>query len=206
MEGQECERISEGTSLQVHTEVSGGVNNGTDDSLKGLRKPDSGRQALGGSRRLDKLLILVVPTAFFLYLSSRPVFRLRVEMPSRFVDLAPSSASPRQREEERQVALDYWNCAVTMIQWKYAYGSPLPLDPPDEFRVYARLGDTARPARGKDQALDARVRYWKRLRQLWVSPDTWKTSREWSMAWLTDPIYRLIDGFDTYFKDWWRAS
>lgn len=176
-----------------------------DEGLRGLGNPSSDRRRLAGRRGADKLLILLLPTAFFFYESSRPIMRLKLDMPSRFIDFR-NSAGVRQQAEEREVALEYWNCGVAIIQWKYPYGTPLPLDPPPELKAYGKSGEVLRPLRANDQGSDARVRYWKRFRQMWVSPDAWKTSREWSTSWLTDPLLRLIDRFDDYFRDVWRVS
>jgi hypothetical protein len=173
--------------------------------LAGISKPKSGRRPIGSSLFPDKLLILLIPTAFFFYRSSRPVVRLRVDMPARFVDPS-ASADSRQQTEERRLALAYWNCGVTIIQWEYAYGSPLPSKPPLEFRIGGSTSATPGTARGKVNTPDGRTRYWNRFRELWVSPEAWKSSREWSTAWLTDPVYKFADRSETYFKNLWKVE
>src|SRR5579863_4595641 len=132
-------------------------------SLAGGWKPKSSEpRSLLYNRAIDKILILLIPTALFLYASNRNVLRLRAVMPLQFVD---TSVSPRQRASEEQIAREYWNCALTFVQWKYTYGSPLPAEPPEDFRIDDRLigGAGAGPS--------SRLRYWHRLQQLWLSPD-----------------------------------
>jgi hypothetical protein len=60
------------------------------------------------NRKLDRLLILIVPAALFVYLSTRPHVRLRADMPRQFVDI-PASAGPKQREAEERLAREYWS-------------------------------------------------------------------------------------------------
>ena len=163
-------------------------------------------------RTLDRFLILVAPIALFVYASTRPIARLRADMPSQFPDV-PASATRKERAEEERRAQAYWNCALTFIQWRYTYGSPLPDDPPEEFRVGAQAAtptegpigaDTAanhHKERSQDQLGAARIRYWRRLRQVWLTPDGWKTSREWSTQWLTGPVAEGVKWIENYFSD-----
>jgi hypothetical protein len=114
-----------------------------------------------------------------LYVSIRPVMRLQAEMPSEFVDSRPDWNSQRLLAEER-LARAYWECAVKAIQWKYAYGTNLPDRPPAEFQV-AMQGT-------RGATMDARERYWRRLRKLWSSSVPWRGSYELH----TDYIARAV--------------
>lgn len=146
------------------------------------------------NRKIDRLLILIVPAALFVYASSRPQVRLRAEMPPDFVDVQ-ATADPARRATEEPLAQQYWDCALTSIQWKYTYGSPLPDTPPEEFRV------NTTPTPGSEPASSSRLRYWHRLQQVWLLPSAWKTTREWSTDWLTEPIKKGFAWMGDYFKD-----
>jgi hypothetical protein len=146
------------------------------------------------NRKLDRLLILIVPAALIIYASTRPHFRLRANMPPQFVDI-PASAGPKQREAEERLAREYWSCVLTVIQWKYTYGAPLPDSPPEQFRVNTQL------APGPEPVSSSRVRYWHRLQHIWLLPSSWVTSREWSADWLTGPIKQGGAWIGNYFKN-----
>jgi hypothetical protein len=146
-------------------------------------------------RRIDRFLIVAVPVVIFVYASTRPIKRLGADMPPQFID-TPPSARGKQRAADVELAHKYWELAISAMQWRYTYGSPLPDTPPDDFRLY---GDT--PSASEPLSL-SRFRYWHRFQQVWLLPETWKTSREWSTLWLTDPIMRAGDWFDRTLKDW----
>jgi hypothetical protein len=146
-------------------------------------------------RMLDRLLILIVPAALFVYLSTRPHVRLRADMPPQFVDI-PASAGPKQREAEERLAREYWSCALTVIQWKYTYGVRLPDSPPEQFQPNTQLAPCSEPISS------SRVRYWHRLQRVWLQPSSWVTSQTWSTDWLTTSIAKTLNWFDNYFKGW----
>jgi hypothetical protein len=114
-------------------------------------------------------------------------------MPAKFVD-SPRHANAHQRTREERMAHAYWDCAVTLMQWQYTYGSPLPNKPPDDFRV-----DTTDVIPWKADPA-SRLRYWHRLQKLWNSPDSWTTWHEWSMRWLTDPVSHATEDIREYFQ------
>ena len=151
------------------------------------------------NRKLDRLLILIVPAALFVYLSTRPHVRLRADMPPQFVDI-PASAGPKQREAEERLAREYWSCALTVIQWKYTYGLRLPDSPPEQFQPSTQL------AHGSEPISSSRVRYWHRLQGVWLQPSSWVTSQTWSTDWLTTSIAKTLNWFDSYFRDWIRRG
>jgi len=151
------------------------------------------------NRKLDRLLILIVPAALFVYLSTRPHVRLRADMPPQFVDI-PASAGAKQREAEERLAREYWSCALTVIQWKYTYGLRLPDSPPEQFQPSTQL------AHGSEPISSSRVRYWHRLQGVWLQPSSWVTSQTWSTDWLTTSIAKTLNWFDSYFRDWIRRG
>jgi hypothetical protein len=146
------------------------------------------------NRKLDRLLLLIVPAALIVYASTRPQLSLRVNMPPEFIDIS-QSASRSRREAENQLAQQYWDCVLTTIQWKYTYGSLLPDAPPEGFRVEK----SAVP--GSESVASSRVRYWRQLRKVWVMPSSWTTSRNWSFNWLIDPLKRAADWVNNYFSN-----
>jgi hypothetical protein len=145
-------------------------------------------------RKLDRLLLIIVPAAVIVYASTRPQVRLRVEMPPEFVDLSPSMSSKKETAE-RKLAEQYWTCVLTNIQWKYTYGSPLPDVPPEDFR----LGESANGHSAS--AASSRLRYWHKLRQVWLMPSAWTKSRNWSLRWLITPLQEGADWLNKYFAN-----
>lgn len=146
------------------------------------------------NRAIDKLLVIAVPVALFVYASTRPVTQLRPDMPPIFL-ATPRQASAQQRAAEKRIAQAYWDCTVALIQWRYTYGSPLPDGPPDDFQIGGQTAAALKLAQA------SRLRYWRQLQKLWNSPDVWITSREWSTRWLTDPLNHGVEGIREYFRD-----
>src|SRR5487761_503588 len=124
----------------------------------------------------DRILIVLIPAVWFVYESTRPLLRLRARAPAQFMGATASSGAGGSTGEEA-IAKAYWDCAVTLIQWQYTYGSALPELPPDDFRIYGK------GAGGGQADATSRLRYWRGLRRLWMSPETWDSSREWSTQW-----------------------
>lgn len=118
-----------------------------------------------GSRKLDVTAIALLALGIAAYAAFQPRLRLRADMPAEFFARADS---PPKRATEQKLAAAYWKCAVAEIQWKYGYAHRLPDDPPAEFVVTAA---EAGPA-ANDQT--ERIRYWQKLRQVWVLPSAWK--------------------------------
>ena len=147
------------------------------------------------NRKIDRLLLLVVPIALFIYASTRPQMRLRADMPPQFAETAPSMSSKRRAEEEK-LAREDWECALTSIHWKYTYGSPLPHLPPAEFRV-AKSTIPGTETGGSS----SRLRYWRRFQKAWLLPSSWVSSHEWSTSWLTDAIKNGFSWVSNYFSN-----
>jgi hypothetical protein len=146
------------------------------------------------NRKVDRVLILVVPAALFVYASALPQVRLRSEMPPGFVD-PKASADPAQQAKEERLAHEYWNCALNIIHWRYIYGSPLPNTPPEEFHV------SARQTSGEETESSTNLRYWHRLQRIWLLPSAWTTTHEWSIHWLTDPVNKGVLWIANSFSD-----
>jgi hypothetical protein len=130
---------------------------------------------------LDKLIYPLIGLGILTYTSYRPKYHLRTQMPAAFFPAATSSGSGRQGPE-RRIAEAYWKSACSNIQWKFPYGSPLPLDAPSEFQVDARLT----PAAQSDPA--TRLLYWHRLHQVWPLKESWEPQYEWDFSWAHDPL------------------
>jgi len=130
-------------------------------------------------RHFDKIFILLLAAGLFFYASIKATFRLRGEIPPRFIETTSSSAD--QQSVER-TARAYWDCAVIQIQWKYGHGYPLPQEPPPEFT----LAKEDYNAVATDPA--TRAHYWRRLQAVWSVPSTWRKSYEWDFTWMIDWI------------------
>ena len=146
------------------------------------------------NRKFDVTAVAVIVLCIAAYAAFQPRLHLRTDMPPQFFD--PSSVTGSKKGEERKRAEAYWKCAVTEIQWKYGYAHRLPDDPPAEF---ARA--EVPPVLVENEEA-ARIRYWQRLRQVWVLPSAWKQDygldlssmkRSFQSAgdWLEDRIWRL---------------
>jgi len=146
------------------------------------------------NRTYDRWLIVLIPVGFFVYMSTRPILRLQSGMPPQFVDVR-QNAGRAQRTAEQHLAQAYWDVAVRDVQWKYTYGSPLPDAPPDEFQL------TIQPPPGSEPLSFSRVRYWQRLRQVWLLPTSWVGERGWSTEWLTGPMIRGATWIRNYLRD-----
>jgi hypothetical protein len=135
---------------------------------------------------LDKLLVALLLLGLIVYLSTRPTWRLRSDAPPEFL-VGAASGSEDKRGIDEKVGRAYWYCALTVIQAKYGFGEPLPLNPPPEFKISATdLGANAsRPA--------TRNYYWQRLRLIWYQASTWKEDREFNLRWLMFPVKAVIE-------------
>jgi hypothetical protein len=145
----------------------------------------------------DKLIYPLVFALVLMIASYRPKYHLRTEMPSGFF-AASTSESAQKRNLEKKIAWAYWESAQMNVQWKYAYGRPLPPDAPAEFSIDAKaLGPGA-----ADPAL--RALYWRRLQQVWPLPETWKKDYGWDWSWVGDPLASgtqwMRDSWDRWFS------
>jgi hypothetical protein len=112
---------------------------------------------------------VVVLAMLAIYVYSSSVVRLRAAPPLAFFDENPRwTAKQRAREDQRARA--YWDIAVRDIEKQYGFGTTLPTDPPDSFKVEekGRFGATSKV----DPV--ARSRYWQKLREVWARSDSWE--------------------------------
>jgi len=142
--------------------------------------------------KIEKFVIPLLAVGLIAYMSYRPKFRLRLDMPPAFVDVSSSPPTQKQVPEE-VLARAYWDCAVTEIQWKYSRAY-LPPSPPLEFN--ATSGESG--AIASDPG--ARARYWQKLQEVWYLPSTWTKSYEWDLGWLRDPLVSLRGRFQDYIQ------
>jgi hypothetical protein len=145
------------------------------------------------NRTIDKAVIALLFVGLFCYVSTRPTYRLSVDMPPQFRD-APASWPPQKREAEEKVARAYWYCAVTEIQPKYGFGEPLPLNPPPEFTII-----TPGLAKGATDS-ETRLRYWHKLQQSWYLASTWTKVQTWNFQWLTVPVEAGVRRWHNYVQ------
>jgi hypothetical protein len=132
------------------------------------------------NRTIDKVVVAVLLLVLLGYASTRPTFRLSADMPTEF-RAAPASWPPEKRVAEEKVARAYWYCVVTVIQTKYGFGDPLPLNPPPEFKIIT-------PGLPEDATgTETRLGYWHRLQQVWYQAGTWREEQRWTFQWLTVP-------------------
>jgi hypothetical protein len=144
-------------------------------------------------RKLDKFIIPALALAAIAYVSYRPRFHLRPDMPSEFLDTS-SASTPAKQVVEAKIARAYWNCVVTDIQWKYGHGFSLPPDPPAEFTVATQ--DLGTPA----EISASRARYWHKLQGVWYLPTIWEKHYEWDFGWMRNPIRSVREAFHDYLQ------
>lgn len=131
------------------------------------------KAGISSGLKLGLAIGAVALVVFGIYFFLSPAVRLKANPPAAFFDDNPAwSAS--QRARETQLARLYWRAAVTQIQPKYAFGSTLPENAPDEFAV-----PEIEPAGSVDAA--ARARYWEKLRTVWPQPASWERLSKWDV-------------------------
>jgi len=134
---------------------------------------------VSSSMKFGLALGLTVLLMLAIYLSASPVVRLRVKPPAAFFDDSPSWTA-KQRARKNELARAYWDIAVRDIETKYGFGSSLPADPPDNFKVEEKS------ASGTASKVDAsaRTRYWEKLREVWPQSDSWERTSDWNLDWI----------------------
>ena len=146
-------------------------------------------------RHSDKLIYPLLVAVVLMVISYRPKYHLQLDMPGGFFTASPSD-SAQKRDEQRKIARAYWQSAQMEIQWKFAYGHPLPNDVPAEFTINGNgLGLAA-----SDPTL--RALYWRRLQQVWFLPEAWKKQYEWDWSWVSDPITAGAEGLRDSWDRW----
>jgi hypothetical protein len=108
-------------------------------------------------------------------LSIDSTVRLTPTPPSDFVStrVLPGEAKP-------ELASNYWEVAVRLIQWKYNHTSVLPEQPPSDFELIEAGGK-----RSNSENATARLAYWSKLREEWPRPENWHTTYGLDLEWAT---------------------
>jgi len=127
----------------------------------------------------DKLIYPLLVIAAFLFVSYRPRYHLRRDMPTGFYSQARTGQNPAL---EQRVAWAYWESAQMDVQFLYPHGHPLPAEPPSQFHVDTKVfgPEAADPA--------TRKLYWQHLQQIWNTKDAWENGYEWDWSWFRDPL------------------
>jgi hypothetical protein len=137
-------------------------------------------------RHFTAICMLGIAAALFAFASFKPTYRLRPEMPRDFV---AAGLPPAIGAGEQRVARAYWDSAMLRVQGKYAYGQRLPQEPPREFAISAsEFGPAAQEP--------IRLRYWRQLQTVWLSPGSWHQTYDWDFDWVTswiDPTQRWLN-------------
>jgi hypothetical protein len=148
--------------------------------IAAVRQP---RRARGSGFAVTLVFLLaLVPAGAAVYLSTRPVMRLRTEPPAGFIDSNPKWTAKRAAAED-QLGHAYWDAAVQNVQTMYHNGSSLPASPPVAFQVDA---ETLAASGVKIDSAAARAHYWQKLRDLWDQPTTWEQSYGWNTDWINN--------------------
>lgn len=145
--------------------------------------------------RLGPWLLLLLPVAPVFFLCYRPVMRLNAQPPPGFVEAQEDWDATRQSSENR-AAQAYWQLAINLVQWQFAFGSELPPQPIKEFRLeekdFPRNSFAAAPA--------TQLRYWNKLRVVWLQPEVWSKTYVWNSDWLREALSSALD-FAIHFTD-----
>jgi len=138
--------------------------------------------------RLGAWLLLLLPVILVFVLCYRPVLRLKTQPPPGFAETHMEWDATRQSAENR-AAQAYWQLAINLVQWRYAFGTELPAQPMEEFRLeekdFPRNSIAAAPA--------TRVRYWSKLRALWPQRHAWSETYVWNTDWLRESLSKAMD-------------
>ncbi len=134
------------------------------------------------------LLIVLIAAGLFVFLSIRSSLELQSTLPPDFVQLDPKWDA-RRRQSEQRLALAYWQCAVRTVQRRIPFGTELPGDPPAYFKIDPK--DFSGP---EADSRTARLRYWKKIQEVWPRPSLWRRNYTWDMSWIPRLISRLFTG------------
>jgi len=140
-----------------------------------------------------KGLIITWPAAvcaagLFIYFSTSSVMRLPTEPPAEFCETSPD-LSQKSREAEERLASAYWVSARNLVQWRYRFGDSLPSNPPPEFAIDQQ---TAWQSDLQDTPAN-RLRYWRKFRQIWLTPKAWRKSHQWDTSWVRGALVGVRD-------------
>ena len=138
--------------------------------------------------RLLPWLPALLPVAAVFLMCYRPVMRLKPQPPPGFVETRESWDALRHSSENR-AAQAYYQLAINLVQERYAFGSKLPLEPIEGFR----LNEKNFPRNSVAAAPATQIRYWNKLRQIWSQPSAWSQTYVWNTDWLRDSLSSLVD-------------
>ena len=145
--------------------------------------------------RFGMWLLVLLPIAVVFALCYRPVMRLNSQPPPGFVEVHKDWGATRQATEDR-AAQAYWQLAINLVQWRFGFGTKLPAEPIDEFRLeekdFPRTSVVAAPATQR--------RYWNKLRAVWSQPEAWSETYVWNTDWLREALSSAIDS-GVHFTD-----
>lgn len=145
--------------------------------------------------RLGRWLLLFLPLAIAFVLCYRPVMRLKAQPPADFAETHKEWDATRQASEDR-AAQAYWQLAINLVQWRFAFGSELPGEPIEEFKLdekdFRHNPIAAAPA--------TRIRYWNKLRTVWTQPQAWSETYVWNTDWLREFLTTAMN-FIIHFTD-----
>jgi len=119
--------------------------------------------------------------AYFSGSSPAPKPQLRADPPAAFMDNHPGWSAKRRASED-EVARAYWQAAIQNVQDKYNFGTPLPEQPPREFKI-----DAPSPPNSPDE----RAHYWEKLREVWGTPEAWEQTSDSSSGGIAALLNRL---------------
>ena len=121
-------------------------------------------------------------------LSFHTGLHLRESVPGEFRDYAVYAA-----KADPDSATRYWQVAVAAVQYKYGFGSNLPVAPPPEFVLPS---DSPR-RQGADAS---RQMYWAQLRRMWVRPEYWERYYDFDPSWSWKMIQQSVEGVAEFFR------
>jgi len=139
-----------------------------------------------GNITLWPIAVLTV-TVILLLLSFDLPMRLQTQAPQQFRAVAVGF----ENKPNPEIADEYWNLTVSVVQWKYPYGSWLPQNPPSEFKLPV-LSSAA-----KKGGEAARQQYWSKLRELWPRPEIWRRQLEFDVSWVGRAVHTVINFLST---------
>jgi len=125
--------------------------------------------------------LVVIPALLAIYGLSPSVPRLQLQPPASFYHDDPNW-SAKQRSREERLAHGYWGIALRDIQARYGFGSVLPLEAPDYFKV----GENAGPSTTPNVDSATRAKYWEKLREVWLRSESWEQMdriSDWMQTW-----------------------
>ncbi len=143
--------------------------------------------------RLGWWLAISLPPVLMFALCFRPVMRLVTQKPASFAEERAEWDATRLASEERE-ARAYWQVAVNIIQWQYPFGTNLPDFPVPEFKLDERLF----PHTSLEAGAATRTRYWAKLQEAWIHPQSWKKTYVWNPSWLAETLSSLVEGIWRY--------